>query len=396
MGILRRTVVDWLGKVVEAEKVDSAEALVQLEAEKCCFMEAARTIMCGYVTAALQKSDIVFIAPNATDVDIDVYRWLWNVSPNANQNRSEFIASLTNRLLNDKDGEALVVPIKRRGNTSIYVADSFSTNRQPGRMHRYENIVVEGDSTIAKGYYLSGDAYHFSVDGDNGWAELMRRFNAQYQKLGASAMAAMMDRNSKKWKMRINAPAAGTEQDRLKVQAYLDAVTQAFRSNENVLLPEYTDYTLEEFSTDATRRATDSSSDVTSIRKDMFESVAECFRMPTSLLYGNTNNFAEILSSFLTFAVDPVAVGMGQEITRKTFSMREWATGAKATVDTTRVRHVDIFQIADAAAKLVGSSIDSPNEVRGFTGQERIDADWADEYQRTKNNELAAGGEQNA
>jgi hypothetical protein len=30
MGILRRTVVDWLGKVVEAEKVDSAEALVQL------------------------------------------------------------------------------------------------------------------------------------------------------------------------------------------------------------------------------------------------------------------------------------------------------------------------------------------------------------------------------
>jgi hypothetical protein len=128
----------------------------------------------------------------------------------------------------------------------------------------------------------------------------------------------------------------------------------------------------------------------------MFESVAECFRMPTSLLYGNTNNFAEILSSFLTFAVDPVAVGMGQEITRKTFSMREWAAGAKATVDTTRVRHVDIFQIADAAAKLVGSSIDSPNEVRGFTGQERIDAPWADEYQRTKNNESAAGGEQNA
>lgn len=396
MGILRRTVIDWLGKVVEKEKVDSAEALVQLEAEKCCFMEAARTIMCGYVTAALQKSEVVFTAPGATNVDVDVYRWLWNVSPNPNQNRSEFIASLTNRLLNCDEGRALVVPLKRKGNTSIYVADGFTLNRQPGRMHRYENIVVEGDSTLAKGYYLSGDAYHFSVDGDNGWAELMRRFNAQYQRLGASAMAAMMDRNSKKWKMRINAPAAGTEEERQKVQAYLDAVTQAFRSNDNVLLPEYLDYTLEEFSTDATRRATDSSSDVTSIRKDMFESVAECFRMPTSLLYGNTNNFAEILSSFLTFAVDPIAVGMGQEITRKTFSMREWADGAKATVDTTHVRHVDIFQIADAAAKLVGSSIDSPNEVRGFTGQERIDAPWADEYQRTKNNESAAGGEQNA
>jgi len=396
VGIIRRTVADWLGRTIEAEQVDSAEALVQLEAEKCCFMEAARTIMCGYVTAALQKSEIVFTAPLTNDADVDVYRWLWNVSPNPNQNRSEFMATLTNRLLNCDEGSALVVPLKRKGNTSIYVADGYSINKQPGRMDRYEHVIVEGRADITKNYFLSGDAYRFSVDGDNGWAELMRRFNAQYQRLGASAMAAMMDRNSKKWKMRINAPAAGTEEERKKVQAYLDAVTQAFRSNDNVLLPEYTDYTLEEFSTDATRRATDSSSDVTSIRKDMFESVAECFRMPTSLLYGNTNNFSEILSSFLTFAVDPIAVGMGQEITRKTFSMREWAAGAKATVDTTRVRHVDIFQIADAAAKLVGSSIDSPNEVRGFTGQERIDAPWADEYQRTKNNELANGGEQYA
>uniref|UniRef100_UPI0011801D36 phage portal protein n=1 Tax=Collinsella vaginalis TaxID=1870987 RepID=UPI0011801D36 len=134
---------------------------------------------------------------------------------------------------------------------------------------------------------------------------------------------------------------------------------------------------------------------VAAMRRDMFASVAACFRMPASLLEGNVNNFDAALSSFLTFAVDPVARLLSEEITRKTYTRAQWEAGARARVDTTRIRHVDIFQIADAAAKLVGSSIDSPNEIRGFTGQPPIPAAWADEYQRTKNNEAAGGGETN-
>ena len=51
---------------------------------------------------------------------------------------------------------------------------------------------------------------------------------------------------------------------------------------------------------------------------------------------------------------------------------------------------------AYTAAKLVGATVDNPNEIRRFTGQDPIPEPWADEYQRTKNNESAAGGESNA
>jgi hypothetical protein len=52
--------------------------------------------------------------------------------------------------------------------------------------------------------------------------------------------------------------------------------------------------------------------------------------------------------------------------------------------------------VADKVEKLVGSSIDTPNEIRQFTGQERVDAPGMDEYQMTKNHETATGGDSHA
>ena len=161
-------------------------------------------------------------------------------------------------------------------------------------------------------------------------------------------------------------------------------------------MPLYKGQTMERASADVSKTAGQVSSDVTAIRRDMFTLVAECFHMPASLLEGNVNNYEATLSAFLTFAVDPIARMLSEEITRKTYTSEEWVAGAHANVDTTHIRHTDIFQIADAAAKLIGSTIDSPNEIRGFTGQDPIHEPWADEYQRTKNNESAGGGESNA
>ena len=90
---------------------------------------------------------------------------------------------------------------------------------------------------------------------------------------------------------------------------------------------------------------------------------------------------------------------IAEEITRKTFTQAQWSASkgeTSVTVDTTHVRHVDLFGVADKVAKLIGSSVESPNEIRKFTGQEPIPKPWADEYQMTKNNEAAGGGENNA
>jgi hypothetical protein len=74
----------------------------------------------------------------------------------------------------------------------------------------------------------------------------------------------------------------------------------------------------------------------------------------------------------------------------------QWRHGAYVRVDTTHIRHVDLFAVADKAEKLVGAMIDTPNEIREFTGQDRIEGKpEMDEYQMTKNHERADGGENN-
>ena len=86
------------------------------------------------------------------------------------------------------------------------------------------------------------------------------------------------------------------------------------------------------------------------------------------------------------------ARAMAEEISRKTYPLEEWRKGRRVVIDTTHVRHVDVFAVAQQAQALVGSGIDCPNEVRALTGQPPIPEGWADSYQMTLNNQTLGGG----
>lgn len=404
MGIIRTRVADWLGnllsetKASEAANVGSGDAATaQLEA--CRWMEVARQVMASYVASALQLSEVRFYRDDGHGHVRRVYEdeaWLWNVSPNPNMPRAELISRLITRLLCG-EGCALVVPVRHGARTSIYLADNFPAVQHPGMDDTFDGISIEGSSTVCPRSVKASDVYRFDLSGDaGGWSALMRQLDVQYQQLADLSIQAMRDHDVPKWLYRIEQPLNGTPE---QVQAYQEQLAKGLRdfvrSSVPVAYPLYKGQDMERvaYGTGAQPVTTEN---VTSIREDMFETVAVCFRVPTSLLYGNTNNFSELVSSFLTFAVDPVARLISEEITRKTFTQAEWERGCRAVVDTTHVRHVDLFEVADQVEKLVGSSIDSPNEIRSFTGQDAIPATWADEYQRTKNHENAGGGENNA
>ena len=402
MGIIRTRVVDWLGHLLSessaseaanAESGDSATA--QLEA--CRWMEVARQVMASYVASALQLSEVRFYRDDGHGHVRRVYEdeaWLWNVSPNPNMPRAELVSRLVDELL-CRDGRALVVPVRRGGRTSIYLAENFPVVGHAGGDDTFEGVSIEGSTTVCPRRLRASDVYRFDVSGGatGGWSALMGQLDAQYQQLADLSIQAMRDHDVPKWLYRMEQPLNGTPE---QVKAYQDQLARSLRSfvrsSVPSALPLYKgqDMSRVEYGAGASPVTPDI---VSGVRKDMFETVAVCLRVPTSLLYGNTNNFSELVSALLTFAVDPVARLLSEEITRKTFTREEWARGCKAVVDTTHVRHVDLFEVADQVEKLVGSSIDSPNEIRGFTGQDAIAAPWADEYQRTKNHEDAGGGE---
>lgn len=400
MAIIRQRIIDWLGNVVSDTNPTPAETQVIDDLAACQWMEVARAVMVSYVVAAIQRSEIVFKTDGMRSYDRDA--WLWNVSPNPNQSRAEFMSCLLMRLLKDR-GDALVVPVKRRGLTHLYLADGFTPEPHPGGRDVFANICIEGSTEVVRRSLTADDVYYFRIDSDSSWMQLMRNMDALYDQLGTSVAQALIDSNGRKFVLHLEQDINGTEQQRKAIENYIKGNLRSFVRSSNVVLPMYRGMNLERMSagpTGAVSSVNAATAQTTQIRKDMFDTAAACCRIPAAFLEGNTNNFEQLLESFLTFAVDPIAKGViAEEITRKTFTQAQWSASkgeTSVTVDTTHVRHVDLFGVADKVAKLIGSSVESPNEIRKFTGQEPIPKPWADEYQMTKNNEAAGGGENNA
>ena len=102
-------------------------------------------------------------------------------------------------------------------------------------------------------------------------------------------------------------------------------------------------------------------------------------------MYGNTNNTNDVLSQFLTFAVDPIAQMMSDELTRKSFTYEEWLNGSEIKVDTKRINHIDIFNVAEKLDKLISCGVFSIDDVLGELGFQKLNTEFSGEHFMTKN-----------
>ena len=391
---MRSTIVDFLGNVLGEDGKPTGSKVFEAE-ERCRWMEVARSILESYCIAAIQMSTVRIYrsadAPEAADHE----SWLWNVSPNPNQSRAEFVAEMLHVALTDRDG-ALVVPITRNRQTQLWLADSYSINEQPGREDRYEYVSIGGSTEVARRSYRASEAYRFKLMPCPGWSDLLTLAVKEYQELGSAAEAAFEDSNAMRYKLSTETPVSGNDKNMERIAEYIDQSLKPFLKGDRGVLPVYKGFDLTRLAGASSAASWRRSEDIINIRKDMFDAVAACFRVPVSLLYGNTNNFEAVWTSFVTFCVDPIARATADEIARKTLTEEEWMDGVRVVVDTSHIKHVDLFDVADKVEKLVGSSIDTPNEIRTFTGQRPSSAPGMDEYQRTKNFETAGEVNNNA
>lgn len=389
MGVIRQTIVDWLGNKYESMDVSSA-ATDDDEITACEWMEVAHSIMASYVADALRMCSINFYTKGKRDKVLDA-NYLWNVSPNPNQSASDFKGELITRLLY-LDGECLVVPVKTGGRTRLYIAESFENTPVPGAASVFSNLVIEGSSQVVPYPMSADDVYYFDASSlAGGWSAMGPKVKKQYDAIADVVFKATADRNGRKWFLNLDQPNTGTPEQAERINTQLRESVMPFVKHTTGVMPLYKGQSLERASLDSGRFSGMNAKDIANVRSDMFSFVAAAFHMPASMLLGNASNFPEVMSSFLTFGVDPVAKALSTEITRKSFTRQEILAGSEAKVDTSSIRHIDLFEAADAIYKLQGSSLDNTNELRGFTGQDPIDEDWADEYVRTKNNEDIGG-----
>ena len=359
-------------------KVNDAEVstITAKMLEQAAFKELALHIAVSYIANTLSKCKVK-VYENGKEDDKSLFYYLLNVSPNQNQNASQFMNKVIEQYF--YDGEALVV----MQNDMLYCADSFDVDdSDPLKEYIYNNVTFNCKQIRKR--LKASEVFHFKLDNKD-VKKLVDLLYCQYGEIIALALQTFKATNGRKYKLILEQYKAGDPQFAQQFENVIKKQLQTFIQNDNAVYPQFKGTTLEEFQTSG---RTDTG-DIIAMRKEIFETTAQAFKIPLSMMYGNITNMNEIVKVYLSVCIEPLADMIGEELTRKRYSYKEWKEGCRIEVDTTCINYVDILEVADKADKAIASGIASIDDIRPRVRLDKLNTEFSTAHFITKNYELA-------
>ena len=305
--------------------------------------------------------------------------YLWNVSPNVNQNSTVFMHKLISKLY--LDNEALIInTLPRDKIDALVVADSWDNqNELPSRQNEYRGVTV-GNYQFQYPMYES-QVLHLRLNHKD-IRPVINGLYQSYYKLVYAAMRAYTWINGQHWKVHVNQIAQGKEGWAQSFQEMIKSQLKPFFESDGAVLPEFDGYTYEKVGENS---ASGNTRDIRSLVDDIFDFTARGLLMPPVLINGSVEGTADANARFLTNCIDPLCDQLQEEITRKRYGYDAWARGDYIKIDSSAILHFDIFENAANVEKLVGSGAYTINDVRRAANQAPIDEDWANQHYMTLN-----------
>lgn len=364
--------IDFLGlRVTQAEIEPAAGGSVETKLAATTYFKAiALATAISYKANALAMC-LFRVYEKGKEVNDDLWYRL-NVDPNDNQNAAQFWCELVERLC--MRGDALVVPVGDR----FYVADSYSREEHPLEQDIFSGIVIGSANLIKK--YRASECMFFKL-ADKNISSYVESMLDSYSTLMAAAMATYKATCGQKYKLVMERGRTGSLKDEDEIEAMLKRNLTTFIDNANAVYFEAKGSRLEPVKAENTVEPTD----ISDLRKEIYDSAAVAFKVPKSIMYGDMTNMGDLVNTMLTFSVDPEAKMISDEVTRKNFKPDEIMAGSKVKVDTTTIKHIDIFDAAASASQLVSYGVFTINDVLKALGYEPVGDDLANKRLITKN-----------
>ena len=302
--------------------------------------------------------------------------YLWNVEPNVNQNSSEFIQELISKLLDNN--EVLAVEV----NGQLLIADSFTPDRYALFPNTFTGVTV-GDFTFNKTFYMQ-DVLYFKLNNQN-VRVLLSGLMAGYSQLLDMAVGKYKRAGGRKGVAKINRTKSGDKDFETKVDDFFNKKMKKYFNDENAVvnLPNGIDY--QEITGEGSKKSTSEVNDIVNITKEAISRVAQALRMPPALLQGDISDVSKLMDETLTVCIDPIVDLIQTEINRKRYGKAAYLAGTYLKIDTTCIKHIDIFDIADAADKLIADGLYSVDELRLKLGDMPLNTWWSQKHWMTKN-----------
>lgn len=358
-----------------AELQKELSVIAQNASRQVFFKELGLQIAISYIANTISKCEFK-VYEGGEEVKNELY-YMLNVNPNPNQSSSQFLNALVTRYY--RNGEVLVYPDIRKNR--LYVADGFSMEEKPLSENIFSTISIENETLTRK--YKASDVFYFRLD-DVQIKRLIDGAFEQYSTVMQAAIDGFIRRNGKKYKLVLDQYKAGDPEFQKIYNDYLKKQLETFVNASNAVYPQFKNQDLQEFDKSAAVNY-GGSADVIAIRKEMFDVVAQAFKIPLSMMYGNITNINDMINMFLTFTIDPLADMLSEEITRKMFPFKDWKKGNYVKCDTSSISHVDILDVADKVMNAIGSGVVSIDEVRSRIDMPPLDNDLGKHHFVTRN-----------
>lgn len=300
--------------------------------------------------------------------------YLWNIEPNRNQNASAFLTKLIGKLY--LNNEALVVESLGQ----LYVADDFQKTVYALYDYQFTGVTVD-DFTFGKTFYQN-EVLYFQLNSLD-MRQLVNLLYSSYNELLQYAANAYRKSRGSRGILDIDAQAQAEDDFSDTLQELMTNYFKKFFESENAVLPLYDGYKYTELQSKT--YSSESTRDIKALADDIFDFTARAFSFPPSLAKGDVQDTEKATDELLTFCMDPLARMLEKEINRKRNGMAGFLAGNYLWIDTTAVKHIDIFDIAAPVDKLISSGIYSINDIRRVIGEAPIDEEWAKTHFITRN-----------
>lgn len=301
--------------------------------------------------------------------------YMWNVEPNKNQNSSEFIQEFIYKLL--YKNEVLIVEV----NNQLIIADNFYQNEYALLENVFENVTRK-DFTFNRKFKMSEVLYFKNNNKDiktlvgnlnNGYRELLDMAIGKYKRSGGRKGIAELD-----------AIAKGDEEQKRKVDELFEKKFKKYFESENAVLSLPKGVKYEEKNGEGSKKSTSEMVDIQNLTREIFDRVGQAFKIPPALMRGDIADIDKVTNNFLTFGIDPLVDMVSEEINRKRYG-KAILKGSRLEINTTCIKHIDIFSVAEKIDKLISSGMYSIDGLLEKVGEVPLKTEWSDKHWITKN-----------
>ena len=381
------------GKTYEVSEKDVRDFIDRNEWNRLAIYDFALHVGINIIAYALSKCEFKTFM-NGKEVRQGEY-YLWNYQPNRNMNTSQFLQTRVWSLI--YRGECLVVQSTKG---DLLIADEYTHETYALSQDTFSNVTVglESDGGCAHPYtfrrtFKMDDVLFYRLNNKN-VTNLLNQLMNEYDGLLESAINKFYKSGGERGVLTVSGKAPqinyGTNEDgtpRTFNQVYNEMMGKQFANyfrSPNAVMTLWDGFTYETKGGEANKKSTSEIKDVTDLTDEIYSKVANAMLLPPGLLKGDVSGTSDITKNMITFAIDPIAKMIERENNRKR-SGEAVLKGTYQKIDTSAIQHIDAFDIAQSADKMLASGIWSIDEIRRKAGDTELGTEWSEKHWMTKN-----------